>query len=308
MANGLRACVLAAALLPLWIVAPGSGAETTPAKGKTMDDKQVQKNDDAKAGSELPLRPVMKGVLRLNLRTRVQPFKASDEWQEVVVQRELPVAETALLLCDVWDKHWCQGANERLAAMLPRMAEVVRFARDHGVQIIHAPSDTMATYAGSPFRQRAQAAPLVQPPKPLALPDPPLPVDASDQGCTEDPPCRVYSPWKSEHPAIETKGFDAVTDKGQEVYNLLQQLGIRNLIIMGVHTNMCVLHRSFAIKQMTRWGVRCVLVRDLTDTMYSPKRPPHVPHERGTELVVEYIEKHWCPTVLSADLLSVRAE
>jgi hypothetical protein len=94
-----------------------------------------------------------------------------------------------------------------------------------------------------------------------------------------------------------------VTDKGQEVYNLLQQLGIKNLILMGVHTNMCVLHRSFAIKAMTRWGVRCVLIRDLTDTMYNPKRPPQVPHDRGTELVVEYIERYWCPSVLSDDLL-----
>jgi len=52
--------------------------------------------------------------------------------------------------------------------------------------------------------------------------------------------------------------------------------------------------------------VPCVLVRDLTDTMYNPKRPPNVPHDRGTELVVEFIEKHWCPTVLSDDLLSLR--
>jgi len=257
------------------------------------------------AGEPAPLRPVVKGTLKLNLRSRVQAFKGSDEWQEVAIQKEFPVAETAILLCDVWDKHWCKGANERLAPMLPRMSEVVRFGRDHGVQIIHAPSDTMGFYEGTPQRRRAQAAPLVQPPKPLALPDPPLPVDASDQGCTEDPPCRVFGAWKSEHPAIEIREPDAVTDKGQEVYSLLQQLGIKNVLILGVHTNMCVLHRSFAIKQMTRWGVRCILIRDLTDTMYSGKKPPNVPHDRGTELVIEYIEKYWCPTILSADLLTV---
>ena len=245
------------------------------------------------------------GVLRLNLRTRVEEPKGSGQWKEVVTSQDFPVAQTAILLCDVWDKHWCQGANERLAKMLPRMAEVVKFARAQGVQIIHAPSDTMKFYADSPQRKRAQAAPKVPPPPAKKLPDPPLPVDASDQGCTEDPPCRVYGAWKSEHPAIEIAEPDAVTDIGGEVYNLLQQLGIKHLILFGVHTNMCVLHRSFAIKQMTRWGVPCVLVRDLTDTMYSPKRPPHVPHERGTELVVEFIEKHWCPSALSDDLLKV---
>ena len=73
---------------------------------------------------------------------------------------------------------------------------------------------------------------------------------------------------------------------------------------MGVHTNMCVLNRTFAIKQMTKWGVRCVLVRDLTDSMYNPKDRPFVAHDRGTGLVIEHIEKYWAPTVLSADLVA----
>jgi len=52
-----------------------------------------------------------------------------------------------------------------------------------------------------------------------------------------------------------------------------------------------------------KWGVNCILVRDLTDAMYNPRRPPYVSHEKGTELVVEYIEKYWCPSILSDDLL-----
>ena len=72
---------------------------------------------------------------------------------------------------------------------------------------------------------------------------------------------------------------------------------------MGVHTNMCVLNRSFAIKQMVRWGVNIALVRDLTDTMYNPAMPPYVSHDEGTQLVIGYIEKFWCPSVSSDDLL-----
>ena len=74
---------------------------------------------------------------------------------------------------------------------------------------------------------------------------------------------------------------------------------------MGVHTNMCVLGRSFAIKAMTRIGIDCVLVRDLTDAMYNPRKAPFVNHQAGTELVIEYIEKYWCPTVLSQDLMRI---
>ena len=73
---------------------------------------------------------------------------------------------------------------------------------------------------------------------------------------------------------------------------------------MGVHTNMCVLGRSFGIRNMTRWGLDCYLVRDLTDTMYNPDMPPKVSHDEGTELVVRHIEEHWCPSLLSADLIA----
>jgi hypothetical protein len=76
---------------------------------------------------------------------------------------------------------------------------------------------------------------------------------------------------------------------------------------MGVHVNMCVLNRTFAIKKMTNWGIRCLLVRDLTDSMYDPKDRPYVSHDRGTELVVEHIEKYWCPTTTSGELTNALA-
>jgi hypothetical protein len=85
-------------------------------------------------------------------------------------------------------------------------------------------------------------------------------------------------------------------------FAFLQQRGIAHLLIAGVHTNMCILNRSFGIKQMVRWGVDVALVRDLTDAMYNPAWSPYVSHEQGTQLVIEYIEKYWCPTLLSQDL------
>ncbi|MDE2697323.1 MAG: isochorismatase family protein, partial [Gemmatimonadota bacterium] len=90
---------------------------------------------------------------------------------------------------------------------------------------------------------------------------------------------------------------------GQEIYSYMQHREIDKMLIMGVHTNMCVLHRTFAIKQMTRWGIQVALIRDLTDAMYNPAKPPYVSHEAGTQLVISFIEKFWCPTILSNDLL-----
>jgi len=243
-------------------------------------------------------------ALTLNLRRQVLEQDATGHhyWKAVTTQETFPADETALLLCDMWDRHWSRGATERVEAMAPRVNAVVQAARSRGVQIIHAPSDTMDFYAGTPARQRMIDAPPVDPPAPQERPDPPLPIDASDGGSdTGEQPW--FKAWSRQHPAIEIdQEKDGLTDNGQEVYNFLRQRGIKNLIILGVHTNMCVLGRSFGIKQMVKWGLNVVLVRDLTDAMYNPARPPYVSHDEGTRLVVEYIEKFWCPSIASADL------
>jgi hypothetical protein len=36
--------------------------------------------------------------------------------------------------------------------------------------------------------------------------------------------------------------------------------------------------------------------------MYNPKSAPFVSHDKGTELVIEFIELNWCPTTLSTDI------
>ncbi len=46
-----------------------------------------------------------------------------------------------------------------------------------------------------------------------------------------------------------------------------------------------------------------MLCRDLTGAMYNPEKPPYVSHEEGTRLIVEYIEKFWCPSISSEDLV-----
>ena len=241
-------------------------------------------------------------ALKLNFRTRVEAFKGSGDWQEAHFEKTLPVARTAIVICDMWDKHWCSGASRRVDALAARMAPVVDAARARGILIIHAPSETMAFYKDSPQRQRMLAVAKVALPQPLPLTDPPLPIDDSDGGC--DTPDKFYTAWTRENAGLQIAPEDMISDNGAEIYSLLRARGIENLLVMGVHTNMCVLNRTFAIKQMTKWGVRCVLVRDLTDSMYNPKDRPFVAHDRGTGLVIEHIEKYWAPTVLSADLVA----
>lgn len=235
----------------------------------------------------------------------MQPFKGTQEWKEVAVERKIEPRMTALVLCDMWDHHWCKGAEDRVATLAAKMSPVVEHLRTRGVLIIHAPSETMEFYKGHPARLAMLKIPQIEPPQPLALDAPPLPIDDSDGGCdTPDNPLKPNTRvWTRENSAIRIAPGDLISDKGQEVYSALRERGIQDLLIAGVHTNMCVLNRGFAIKQMSKWGMRCILIRDLTDAMYNPLRAPFVSHREGTELVIEYIEKYWAPTITSAELL-----
>ncbi len=243
--------------------------------------------------------------LHLKLRSRVEIYKGSGDWREVAVDEPFSPTTSALILCDMWDNHWCQGAARRVGILARKISPVVDLARSHGFLIIHAPSDTMQYYRDAPQRLSILAMAPVQPPAPLALEDPPLPIDDSDGGCdTPHNPLPVnYRNWTRENATIQIAPADLISDNGREVYTALRSRGIQTLFVAGVHANMCILNRTFAIRQMTKWGKRCILIRDLTDAMYNPVRRPFVTHERGTELVIEHIEKYWAPTVASDDLV-----
>mgnify|MGYP001163315987 CR=1 FL=1 len=224
-------------------------------------------------------------------------------WEPRVREQAVPAPRTALLLCDVWDAHWCRGARERLEEMIPRMNAVVVHCRQKGAHIIHAPSETLDFYAASPARARILGIPSIDPPPNRPIRDRRLPIDDSDGGAdTGEKPW--YKAWTRQHAGIIVDDSrDVISDNGREIYSYLHRQHIALLLVLGVHTNMCVLNRSFGIKQMVRWGVPVALVRDLTDSMYNPARAPYVSHAEGTRLVVEYIEKFWCPTVVSTELI-----
>lgn len=239
--------------------------------------------------------------IHLNLRTRVQPFKNSEDWQAVAIAESFSPARSAILICDMWDKHWCGGATRRVEDLARRMDPLLQKARAAGVLVIHAPSETMDFYKEYPQRQLVLQAPAAKPPAELQITDPPLPIDDSDGGC-DTAGDHEHPVWSRENSILSLDPRDGISDNGQEIYRLLREKNISTVFMMGVHTNMCVLNRTFAIRQMTRWGMRCVLVRDLTDAMYNPARRPYVSHAAGTELVIGHIEKYWCPTALSEDL------
>jgi hypothetical protein len=146
------------------------------------------------------------------------------------------------------------------------------------------------------------------------------PVDQKDGGCDSDKAeqekhqqalikmgRKPGSPWLSQIATLKMHDIDIVSDSGVEIWNVLEDRRINNVIILGVHTNMCVLGRPFGLRQMVKNGKNAILVRDMTDTMYNPKAWPYVNHYKGTELVIEHIEKFVCPTITSDQFIGGKA-
>ncbi len=241
-------------------------------------------------------------------------------------QRTWEPARTAIIVCDMWDSHHGLNAVRRVGELAPRIDRVLKAAREQGVTIIHAPSGCMEFYRDHPARSRAVDVP--QTPKLPAQIDSwckriPVeeralyPIDQADGG--EDDDLLEHKqwaavlkaegrdprqPWQRQTAAISIDPQrDYISDRGAEIWSILQHKGIRQVVLCGVHTNMCVLGRPFGLRQMVRNEMPVVLIRDLTDTMYNPRQPPYVSHFSGTDLIVEYIERYICPTITSDTFL-----
>ena len=260
--------------------------------------------------------PKTPGILKVPQRSLV---KTDNQVTEVNRTVEWKASETAIIICDMWSDHPCKLAAVRVARMAPRMNRVIAFARDNGIAVIHAPSSGVKFYQGTPYRVRMQKAVHSKPPVEIQnwcylnsdvegkwpIVDDVSRADGAVTGCDDPTPIRHDDFDRRQHPDIQIIGYDGISDKGQEIYNFMEQEGRHNIVLMGVHTNMCVMGRPFGIRQQKYLGKNVVLCRDLTDALYDPRDAPYVSHARGLELVIEHIETYWCPSILGESLTAL---
>lgn len=267
-----------------------------------------------------------KNTFDLTLRSRVPADAESGLYHHQFEEQKWTPTETAIIVCDMWDLHHCYNAVQRETEMAPRMNRLLKQARNSGATIIHSPSSCMAFYEDHPARQRAKSIVKV-----ANLPEKigewchqipaeergVYPIDQTDGGEDDDPV--QHAKWAKE---LKAKGLnprapwtrqtdmltidndlDFISDNGEEIWSILERNKLKNVMLVGVHTNMCVLGRPFGLRQMAQNGKNVVLVRDMTDTMYNPGAWPYVSHFTGTDLIIEHIEKFVCPTVTSAMII-----
>src|SRR5262245_47388150 len=125
---------------------------------------------DAKSDSaaeRIVNKPKTPGQLVLHQRTRTETANGSGEWKEGSKEVVEIDSETAIIICDIGDGHYCVSTAKRVANMVPRMNAVLTAARNHGATVIHSPSGVTYHYADMPQRKRMQQATKYKPEIPL---------------------------------------------------------------------------------------------------------------------------------------------
>jgi nicotinamidase-related amidase len=258
------------------------------------------------AGTVAAKKNVIAEPLRISTQQRVPSNLDKGSWNVINTVENWNPAQTAIIICDMWDKHWCNDATARVAEIAPAMNEVLTIARDKGVKIVHAPSECMDFYSNHPARKAAmkykdkKIAALANGNNLPSEEGAKWPIDQSDGGC-ENKDCESGLVWSRQIETLTVFDKDLISDSGAEIGAYFKKTGIKNVILVGVHTNMCVIGRSFGLRAMKRMGMNVVLMRDMTDLMYNHEREPYVDHFSGLDLIVEYIETYVCPTIVSSD-------
>lgn len=235
--------------------------------------------------------------------------------------------KTAVIISDMWAEHWCKGATARTKEIAPNMNLLLESLRSKGVTIIHCPSDTGEYYKNLPVT--AQNKDIISARDNFSkftfkyylsishrnsllissnrIPPVRSVVDPNWVQCDCAPPgkkCPGGDPWKNKGQIadINIHGTDFLAGDDEKVLHLLRNKQITHTLIMGVHTNMCIINRQFGIKQLLAYGFNPILVRDLTDSMSPREERPFTDHFTALDRVIDYIEENLCPTTTACEL------
>jgi nicotinamidase-related amidase len=210
---------------------------------------------------------------------------------------ELNPSKTAIVVIDMWNYHWCMTVSERVSAMVPRMNAVLNVARQQGIQVIWNPSDVVTMYAGYPQYERAVAVNHQAVPNKRKDISVKFTARVGSCMCGSGLPCKVNYGWDGMNPDLVIGENDLFSSSDSEIYSLLNERGITDIIYMGVHTNMCVFGKPGALSKMWKAGFRCLLARDLNDAFTNYNHATGYTPDNGTTEINENLQKGGVPCI-----------
>ena len=233
----------------------------------------------------------------------------------IVTSEKIDPARTALVMVDMWDRHWCRTYTERVANLTPRMNKILDAARKLGIQVVHAPSDVVEVYKDYPQRKAMIAIPDSPPSKEIKFSPPAHPVGKDCCECGPTQPCKTnsFGRWSRQQKDLKIAEGDLIGDcnNERELLSLCKHRGIDTLIYTGVASNMCVIGRQFGMINMKRHGLKTIFVSDLVQAITANGIDPadktpdsNFTPAKGSAVIQRYLERHIAPSFENRQLIS----
>ncbi len=231
------------------------------------------------------------------------------EWLETNTEHatldwSIPVSQTALVLVDVWQRHYIKEPEERAGVIIDnKLLPLLDACRKEGLSIIHAPSLPVA-------KQHPNWVNLLSEEDKVSKRDSWPPAQFLNKSGSYQSYRRPIEPREAErqqlppldfHPKVQPLAGEAVIGTGEELHRYCKQNGILFLLFAGFNTNACILSRDYGTLEMSKRGYEIVLVRDCTTGMESKETQPTLSQTTGATLLLEMFGQY---SIASDEIIS----
>lgn len=217
------------------------------------------------------------------------------DWLEIntryaMLDWTIPLPQAALVLVDVWQRHYIKDAEARAEAIISeKLVPLLAACRKAGMAVIHAPSPGVAKSHPNWVRLVSESE------MERKLDDWPPP-QFRNKGGTYEAYRRPHEPRAAErrnlpslriHPKVQPLAKEPVVATGEELHRYCKQHGVLFLLFAGFNTNCCIILRDYGTIQMSQRGYEVVLIRDCTTGMESRETQPTLSQTRNAILQLE---------------------
>lgn len=204
---------------------------------------------------------------------------------------KIPLHQAALVLVDVWDRHYLKDTAARAEAIISeKIVPLMAACRRAGMPIIHAPSPPQAKKHPAWVR-------LVSEEEMAPRRDGWPPAEFRGKSGDYKAYARPVEPRAEElarlregltlHPKVQPEGDEAVIATGEELHRCCKGKGTLFLFYLGFNTNACILWRDYGTMEMGRRGYEIILLRDCGTGMESFETHDALGQTRGAVLFLE---------------------
>src|SRR5690606_13475201 len=192
-------------------------------------------------------------------------FQTRDNEDQIRVEtKKIKGSQIAIVVMDMWNGHGCDSIMEQIDGLVPSMDKTLAAARQLGISVVFSPTNVTEFYEGTPQRKKMKGLPVHSIPQIPYNPSIPSWIDSNHHSCAPKKTGKTNTSWKKQHHGLTILPEDYITEDSNELFNLCREKGITTLLYMGVGSNMNLLTRPTGIVAMTKAGLECAVVRDLT--------------------------------------------